>query len=155
MDTKWSRRFFSLAELVASWSKDLSTSVGCVIVDSDKRIVSLGFNGPPRGVSDVYDSREQKLRRTIHAEANALHFAGRDVTGCTMFVTHPPCAHCAAHIIQRGISKVIYACPGQGFIDRWREDYYEALDMFREAGVDAVEVDWSGVEMLEDTKLWF
>ena len=49
---KWDMRFLELAALVATWSKDPSTQVGAVIVDSAKRIVSVGFNGAPRGVQE-------------------------------------------------------------------------------------------------------
>ena len=51
-DEKWDYRFLELCKLVSSWSKDPSTKVGAVIVDQDKRVVSLGYNGFPKGVSD-------------------------------------------------------------------------------------------------------
>ena len=136
--TKWDNRFLDLAQLVASWSKDDSTQVGSCIVDTSNRVVSLGYNGPPQSVRDGFKDRDQKLRRTIHAEANALAFANRDVGLCTLYVTHPPCAHCAAMIIQRGISKVVFIPPSQGFAERWVDDMAEAKDMFREAGVMVV-----------------
>ena len=50
---KWQKRFFDLAQLVATWSKDPSSQVGAVIVDDKKRIVSVGFNGLPIGVADT------------------------------------------------------------------------------------------------------
>ncbi|HQR41672.1 MAG TPA: hypothetical protein PLX97_03285, partial [Gemmatales bacterium] len=78
---KWHERFLGMARLVATWSKDDSTGVGAIIVSPDHRVVSVGFNGYPKGVNDVILNREQKLARTIHAEANALHFAGKDVSG--------------------------------------------------------------------------
>ena len=133
--SKWDHRFLQLAHLVAGWSKDDSTGVGAVIVSPDKRIVSVGFNGYPKGVDDTILSRDQKLARTIHAEANALHFAGRDVTGCSIYVTHPPCSHCAAHIIQRGIGFVVAPVPDQHFMDRWAASLEESVKMFSESGV--------------------
>ena len=83
---KWDARMLALVDLVASWSKDPSTQVGAAIVDSKNRVVSLGFNGLPRAVrdSDVLE-RDEKLRRTIHAEENALLFASRSVEGCTIY----------------------------------------------------------------------
>lgn len=126
-----------MARLVATWSKDDSSGVGAVIVSPDHRIVSVGFNGYPKGVNDVILNREQKLARTIHAEANALHFAGKDVSGCHIYVTHPPCSHCAAHLIQRGIVEVYYPDPDQHFMDRWGDSFYESLTMLTEAGVKA------------------
>lgn len=105
----WDYKFLDLAEHISKWSKDPSTKVGAVIVDDKNRVISIGYNGVPRGVNEpVSGDREQKLLRTIHAEENALAFAYRDVEGCRMYVSFPPCAHCAAQIIQRGITEVIY-----------------------------------------------
>ena len=68
---KWQRRFFDLARLVATWSKDPSSQVGAVIVDDKKRIVSVGFNGLPMGVEDTDERlnvRELKYELIVHAE---------------------------------------------------------------------------------------
>lgn len=135
--TKWDRRFLGLANLVATWSKDHSTGVGAVIVDAKNRIVSMGFNGFPRAVRDdeaTLNNRDEKLRRTIHAEANAILFAGRPVEGCTIYVTHPPCAKCAATIIQAGIARVVSRPPWNSFTERWADDMRSAAEMFAEAG---------------------
>src|SRR3990172_2103187 len=80
----WDSRFLRLAEFVAQWSKDPNTKVGAVIVDGTHRIVSLGFNGFPRGVDDDerLRNRELKLKLMVHAEMNAILFAGRALDGC-------------------------------------------------------------------------
>lgn len=137
----WDYRFLDLADHVATWSKDPTTKVGAVIVDDKNRVISIGYNGVPRGVSEPasYD-RDQKLLRTIHAEENALAFAYRDIEGCRMYVSFPPCAHCAAQIIQRGIKEVIYRSDAPGiteFFDRWSDNIREAWAMFDEAKVEA------------------
>jgi len=132
--SKWDTRFIDLAKLVASWSKDPSTQVGAVIVDKDKRIVSTSFNGFPQGVDDESTEREIKLLRTIHAEENALLFARRDVTGMTVYVTRPPCARCAAKLIQSGVSRVVYPLPPIDFIERWGNEMREAQAMFSQVG---------------------
>lgn len=132
--TKWDTRFIDLAKLVASWSKDPSTQVGAVIVDKDKRIVSTGFNGFPQGVDDEATNRDIKLLRTIHAEENALLFARRDVTGMTVYVTRPPCARCAAKLIQSGVSRVVYPLPPVDFVERWGNEMREANAMFSQVG---------------------
>ncbi|MBU2862776.1 cytidine/deoxycytidylate deaminase family protein [Reinekea forsetii] len=140
MISKWAGRFVQMAQLVGSWSKDPSTQVGAVITRKN-RIVSLGFNGYPHGISDSADTddREMKLLKTLHAEENAILFAGRDLTQCEIWVTHFPCPNCAAKIIQTGISVV--HCPEQSedFLSRWGEKIEISEDMFKEAGV---EVDW-------------
>lgn len=135
--SKWKSRFIELSQLIATWSKDNSTRVGAVIVDADNRVVSLGFNGFPRGVSDNQLSidRDEKLRRTIHAEENALLFARHSLEGCTIYVTHPPCGRCAAKIIQAGITRVVTPTPPEHFAVRWIDDMSTAADMLKEAGV--------------------
>jgi dCMP deaminase len=136
--SKWDDRMSELANLVATWSKDPSTGVGAVIVDTKNRVVSLGYNGFPGCVVDsdemLFD-RDEKLRRTIHAEENALLFAGRQLEGCTIYVTHPPCARCAAKIIQSGIARVVAQIPDEMFCGRWEADMRSASAMFGEAGV--------------------
>ena len=135
---KWDARMLALVELVASWSKDPSSRVGAAIVDSKNRVVSLGFNGFPRAVDDsaeVLADREEKLRRTIHAEENALLFASRSVEGCTIYVTHPPCGRCAAKLIQAGITRVVCNPPSVEFLQRWGREMASAGQMFAEAGV--------------------
>ena len=138
--SKWDKRFYNLAVHISSWSKDESTKVGCVIVDYKRRVVSVGFNGFPEHVDDTPVSRERKLMRTVHAEVNALSFAAQSVEGCTMYVTHAPCANCAAIIIQHGVASVFFPEPKEGFLERWGDSYREALLMFKEAGVYVMEM---------------
>ena len=136
MSTKWHYRHLAAAELVASWSKDPSTKVGARIVDAQHRVISEGFNGPPRGVNDDPNiDRDTKLRRTIHAEKNAILFAQRDLTGATLYVTHFPCSQCAAFIVQAGIKQVVTHAPEQAFYERWGVDIEEAYRIFCDAGV--------------------
>jgi dCMP deaminase len=144
MVSKWAKRFIQMAELVGSWSKDPSTQVGAVITKQN-RIVSVGFNGYPHGISDSaeIDERETKYLKTLHAEENAILFAKRDLDGCEIWVTHFPCPNCAAKIIQTGISVV--HCPAQtdDFLSRWGEKISLSQDMFDQAGVS---VDWLPIE---------
>ena len=137
--SKWDDRMLALAGLVATWSKDPGTQVGAVIADRRHRVVSLGFNGFPQGVRDdpaALEIRDEKLRRTIHAETNALLFAGRSVEGCTAYVTHPPCSQCAAKLIQAGIARIVAVQPPSDFAARWAMDLGSAHVMYAEAGVD-------------------
>ena len=52
LSMKWHKRFIELAKFISNWSKDPSSKVGAVIVDSNKRIISMGYNGFPVGVAD-------------------------------------------------------------------------------------------------------
>lgn len=132
----WDDRFLALAQHIASWSKDPSTQVGAVVVDSHRRLVGAGYNGLPRGVTDHTDlPRDEKLRRTIHAEANALLFSAK-TEGCTLYVTHPPCSSCAATAIQAGITRIVAPMPAPEFASRWAESCATTALMLAQAGVD-------------------
>lgn len=140
--TRWDLRFIEMASLVASWSKDPSTKVGAVITNDKNHVVSLGFNGFPRGVEDRLNvSRETKLARTIHAEANALLHAKQDLAGCSIYVTRPPCSNCAALIIQSGIERVVYEAPDPAFLLRWKGSISESIQMFEEARITVVSLE--------------
>lgn len=135
---KWDVRFVELAEHVAQWSKDPNTKVGAVIVRPNRTVVSLGYNGFPRGVDDTPDmlaDRDEKLARTIHAELNAILTAKEDVTACTLYVSHPCCDRCAVHIIQAGIACVVWREPGARMIERWGPQLARSQQLFRTSGV--------------------
>lgn len=135
---KWDDRFLRAADEVATWSKDPSTKVGCVIVDSElQRRVGEGFNGFPRFMSDaveLYADRETKYSRTIHAELNAVLFA-KKTEGCTAYVTHPPCTSCALVLIQSGVSRVVARRPSEDLLSRWEDSISKAEGFFAEAEV--------------------
>ena len=137
---QWERRFIALCKLIASWSKDPSTRVGSVIVDQDKRIVGLGYNGFPRGVYDTeyrYQYREEKYPRVIHAEMNAILNATRSVKNCALF-SWPlnTCARCAGMIIQVGITQV-YGTENELKTNNplWIPEWKLAQEMYKEANV--------------------
>jgi len=124
---------------VRFWSKDPGTKVGCVLVQ-DRRIVSTGYNGFPIGISDDfrrYGDRDYKLNTTVHAETNAIINSAKNgtrVEGSTLYVTFPPCSHCASAIIQAGVTKII--CPNpKSSPERWRQNFLSAGELFFEAGV--------------------
>jgi dCMP deaminase len=146
---KWNKRFMELAFLVASWSKDPSTKTGAVIVGPDKEIRATGYNGPVRGVDDDIPERLERPTKYDffeHAERNALFNAcltGVQVKGCTMYATHAPCVDCARAIIQAGIKTVI---TNKIVIDEntpkntWRDKLIVSAQMFKEAGVEYIEL---------------
>lgn len=133
----WDKTFLNLCDEIAQRSKDPSTKVGACIVAPDRTIVSMGYNGFPRGVNDhkaMYEDRDIKLMRTIHAEVNAIITARRDLTGCTLYVSPlHPCANCAAIIIQSGIKRIVHKKSDD--VKRWFSSFLQASIMFKEAGV--------------------
>lgn len=104
--------YMSLALAVSKGSKCKKKQVGSVIVDKEGRVVSLGFNGTPRGSEFPSESFQPEGTFTnpwvLHSELNAVIFAKRDITGCKLYVTLSPCLSCAAIIVQTGITEVYY-----------------------------------------------
>lgn len=106
----------SIAMLSAMRSKDPSTQVGACIVNSEKRILSMGYNGMPKHCSDdefPWDRDGSPLSSkylfVCHAELNAiLNCNSGSVKGCTVYSTLFPCNECAKAIIQSGIAEVVY-----------------------------------------------
>lgn len=141
-DEKWDYRYMDLAMYIAKWSKDPSTKVGCVIVSPEKDVLSVGYNGFPRGIKDDVPARwlrPTKYDFVVHAEENALLNGGKNGTrlsGGILYVTMPPCTHCAGSIVQSGIREVIYMEPDvQKQIPGWRDTLDISFQMFDEKGI--------------------
>lgn len=135
---KWDHRMVQLAKLNASWSKDPSTKVGCVIADDDNHVISMGYNGFPAKIEDndrLFD-RDVKYQIVVHAEVNASIQAGKAAKGCTAFVTHPPCASCMGVLLNCGIKRVVCPLPSQDYLSRWNSAMQIAEAMAKEAGVE-------------------
>lgn len=138
--TDWDERFMTLALHVSTWSKDPKCSVGAIITDSQRRVVGLGYNGFPRGVSDDvarYADKYVKEKLVVHAEANAILNAAR-VSGCAIYTTKFPCSECAKLIAQSDIATIV--CPPRPLgatLDA--EDANFASVILHEAGVMLIE----------------
>lgn len=110
----WDYKFLDLAKNISSFSKDPSTQVGSVIVNLDKRIISMGYNGLLPDIPDsveILNDRDLKYSLIIHAEDNAFRFVDKyhlDVSGCIIF-TWPfiPCLNCYKLIKKYNISKIV------------------------------------------------
>ena len=112
----WDEYFMGVAQLAAKRSKDPSTQVGACIVDPNNKVVSIGYNGMPRGVDDDHipwghgEGLDSKYLYVCHAEFNAILNTrdGSALSGCRIYVTLFPCNECAKAIIQTGIKEIIY-----------------------------------------------
>ena len=112
----WDQYFMGMAHLSAMRSKDPNTRVGACIVNPQKRVVGLGYNGFPYGCEDDEfpweregDTLNTKYAYVVHGELNAiLNCKGKDLTGCRIYVGLFPCNECAKAIIQSGIKEVVY-----------------------------------------------
>ena len=112
----WDEYFMGVAMLSGMRSKDPNTQVGACIVSPNNRILSMGYNGFPNGISDDEfpwqregDPLDSKYFYTTHSELNAiLNYRGGSLEGAKLYVTLFPCNECAKAIIQAGIRTVIY-----------------------------------------------
>lgn len=111
----WDEYFMGVSILSALRSKDPNTKVGACIVNKNKRIVGIGYNGFPVGCSDLefpWD-REGSFLHTkypfvVHAEANAILNSTTSLEGATIYVSLFPCHECSKLIIQSGIKEIVY-----------------------------------------------
>lgn len=137
----WDSYFMSLASLAAQRSNCMKRAVGCVLVGRERRVISTGYNGTPRGVTNCAEGGCARCNSgagsgaglstclCLHAEENALLEAGRDRIreGSVLYCNTCPCLTCSIKIVQVGISEVVY---NQGYsMDG------EAADVFRSAGI--------------------
>ena len=135
----WDDYFMAIAALSAMRSKDPSTQVGACIVNRQKRIVGVGYNGFPTGCSDDRlpwaregEWLETKYPYVVHAEVNAvLNSISADLRGCSLYVALFPCNECAKVIIQAGIAEVVYLSDKYAATDAVRA----SKRLFDEAGV--------------------
>jgi dCMP deaminase len=111
----WDECFSLMAELIAERSKDPSTQAGSVIVNPNKIIIGLGYNGFPRGIHDddlpwerSGGFLETKYAYVVHAEENAIYNSNAQTKGCTIYTTLFPCNECTKTIIQNGLTEVVY-----------------------------------------------
>ena len=112
----WDEYFMGVAKLAGMRSKDPHSQVGSVIVSPDNKILSIGYNGCPRGCSgDEYpwaregDALDTKYLYVTHSELNAiLNYRGGNLEGSKIYVSLFPCNECSKAIIQSGICEIIY-----------------------------------------------
>ena len=118
----WDTYFMEIAHVVATRANCSRRKVAALIV-ADRRIISTGYNGTPRGVTNCFEGGCPRCSGTapsgtsleecicVHAEQNAIcqaAYHGISVAGSTIYVTISPCLTCAKLIINAGIREVVY-----------------------------------------------
>ena len=143
MVISWQEYFMGLAHLSALRSKDPNTQVGACIVDSEKKVVSIGYNGMPTGCDDAKmpwgregDYLNTKYAYVVHAELNAILNSDRSLKDCTIYVSLFPCNECAKAIIQSGIKTVIYESDKYADVD----NFIASKKMLKEAEVELIQL---------------
>jgi len=144
----WETYFMLVALISTERSKDPSTQVGAVIVKNN-RILSVGYNGTPKGMSDdempwdslgelTGDVMQIKNSFVVHAEANALNNlpVGTNLEGAVMYVTYSPCHLCSQRIASSGIQKVVY-------LEKYRKEVEFVLSktILDYAGIELTQMD--------------
>ncbi len=155
----WDEYFMGLAHLSALRSKDPNTQVGAAIIDENHRVVSVGYNGFPKGCSDdefpwsrsggVLNS---KYAFVVHAELNAILNSPRSVSGCTIYVSLFPCNECAKAIIQSGIKRIVYE--SDKYADT--ETTIASKKMLQAAGIELIQLENTiklSVEKVKNTEM--
>jgi dCMP deaminase len=125
MRPTWDQYFLNIANVVAGRSTCLRRQVGALVV-KDKRILTTGYNGAPRGLAHCYDTgclrdkagaasgTTHELCRGLHAEQNAILQAalhGVSIDGGVMYSTHQPCVLCTKMVINAGLWAIYYLEP--------------------------------------------
>lgn len=151
----WDDYFMGLAHLSAKRSKDPSTQVGAVIVNDQKHVVGIGYNGFPVGCDDDIFPWERegaygetKYPFVVHAELNAILNANQSCHGCTIYVSLFPCNECAKAIIQSGIKKIVYESDKYADTD----STLASKRMLKSAGIELVQLDHTVEVTLEIIK---
>ena len=118
----WDEYFIRIAQVASTRSNCIKRKVGAVVV-RDRRIISTGYNGTPRGTRNCNEggcprcnslaSSGTRLDECLcsHAEENAITQAayhGTSVKGGTIYTTFAPCLMCSKMIINSGIQEVVY-----------------------------------------------
>jgi len=144
----WHEYFVSITKQVATRSTCLRRKVGAIVV-KDKRILTTGYNGAPKGVENCLEAgtclREElgvpsgerhEICKGLHAEQNALlqaAYHGVSIKDSVIYCTTQPCIMCSKMIINAGIRKIYYL-----------EDYPDPLyiGILDEAGVEYIRLDY-------------
>lgn len=137
--TKWDRRFILMALEVAKWSKDPNKQVGAILVSPDKRQVSWGYNGLPRGLDPTVEqalaiTKAEKNALSAHAELNCILNSAVDITGWTIYVTEPPCTQCAVAIVQKGLYRLV--CPQIKPESSWAKSQAQAFSLLASLNIN-------------------
>ncbi len=118
----WDEYFMSIAKVVATRSNCMKRKVAAIIV-KDKRIVSTGYNGTPRGIKNCSDGGCPRCNNFTesgkgledcvcsHGEENAIvqaAYHGISIKNTTIYTTFSPCIMCTKMIINAGIKEVVY-----------------------------------------------
>ncbi|KAJ8974729.1 hypothetical protein NQ317_005567 [Molorchus minor] len=169
---EWHEYFMATAFLAAKRSKDPCTQVGACIVNEDKVIVGIGYNGMPNGCPDdefswskeTNQGLENKHMYVCHAEVNAIVNKNcTNLKNCMLYVALFPCNECAKVIIQSGIKEVfyisdkhahkIYTIASKKMFDAAGVKYRQLIPRQKQIVIDFSEIDWNNMNQMPSTPI--
>lgn len=151
MRPNWTNYFLGLAKVASQRSHDTQTQHGCVITDSHNRILGLGYNGFPRGLSDKYlpTTRPEKYPWMIHAERNALSNCVVRPENGVAYVTGQCCNDCIMALWQEGIKKVVMSKNhGTYLFDKKAQEIFDTFVDMTQIEIQYFEPDLSWLRQL-------
>ena len=110
MRISWEQYALDIAQTASSRSEDRYVKVGACALNSQRMVVSVGYNGLASGKDVSYDfwrNRDHRRKFMIHAEVNCLSLFKKGEAEM-LATTLLPCSSCATLIASYGISKVVY-----------------------------------------------
>jgi len=147
----WTNYFLGLAKVVSQRSHDVQTQHGCVITDSNNRILGLGYNGFPRGLSDEFlpNTRPDKYPWMIHAERNALSNCTIRPENGIAYVTGQCCNDCIMALWQEGVKKVVMTKQhGTHLFDDNAQKIFDTFVDFSKIEIEYIDPDLSWLKQL-------
>lgn len=127
----WERYALSLASVAALRSEDPYVKVGACLLRKDRSVAGMGYNGAPPSININWQDRDERRKRVVHAEVNALRYAHPGE--CDLLAsTHLPCNDCLRMIAGYGIKKVVYG-------ETYERDC-SSLDLSKEFDIELINI---------------
>ena len=125
----WEKYALDLAKVASSRSEDPYMKVGACVLRPDMSVAAVGYNGAPSGVEIDWSNRDERRKRVIHAELNALRYV-KPNEGHLLACTLLPCRSCVQAVAAHGIFKIVYE-------EAYKVDYF-ALVLCKEFNIELI-----------------
>jgi len=103
----WRKYALEIARVAAKRSEDPYLKVGSCVLRHDNSVAGVGYNGAPPNIEIDWTNRDERRKRVIHAEVNALRYV-RPHECYLVACTHLPCNDCLRAISSYGITDIVF-----------------------------------------------
>ena len=128
----WPAYALHLAYTASRRSSDPYIKVGAAILRHDNSVASLGYNGPPSGREIDWSDRDERRKRIIHAECNALRYV-KPGECYLLATTLSPCGDCVKQVAAYGIKEIYYN-------QLYKNDMF-GIELAKEFGINVVQIE--------------